>query len=363
MSKIYRVIGLMSGTSLDGIDAAMIRTDGDALVEAEGHVSIAYDLDFRARLKAVLRAEERSAEIDALERDLTDRHADLVRDLLAQTGQGPSEIDLIGFHGQTINHRPDLGWSWQLGLGERLAEATGIDCVYDLRGADVAAGGQGAPMAPVYHRALAGALREPVIVLNMGGVSNITFLANGADPIAFDTGPANALLDDWMVRRAGTPYDEDGKVSASGQVSGAALDHLLDNGYFQEPYPKSLDREAFDPGIVEGLTLADGAATLAAFTVESIAKGVELLPEKAARVLVTGGGRRNPTLMQGLRNRLGLPVEPVESVGWDGDMLEAQAFAYMAVRSRLGLPISFPTTTGAPEPMTGGRYASSRESR
>lgn len=363
MSEIFRAIGLMSGTSLDGMDAAMIRTDGQGLVEAEGEISVSYDLAFRARLKAVLLAEERTEEIDALERELTDRHADLVLQLLEKTGRDRSEVDLIGFHGQTINHRPDLGWSWQLGLGDRLAAATGIDCVYDLRGADVAAGGQGAPMAPVYHRALAGALKEAVIVLNMGGVSNITYLANGADPIAFDTGPANALLDDWMVRHAGKPYDEGGAVSASGTVDETALSRLMDNAYFDAPYPKSLDREAFDPSVVDGLSVENGAATLAAFTVESVAKGVELLPGKAQRILVTGGGRRNPTLMLGLVNRLGLPVEPVETVGWNGDMLEAQAFAYMAVRSRLGLPISFPTTTGAPQPLTGGRYASSLESR
>ncbi|MEQ8831961.1 MAG: anhydro-N-acetylmuramic acid kinase [Alphaproteobacteria bacterium] len=358
MARTMIALGLMSGTSFDGIDAALIETDGETVLSTGASLARPYDEPFRARLRAVLRAETRTAAIDTLERDITDRHADVVVALLEQAGLSAGDVDIVGFHGQTINHRPDLGWTWQLGLGGRLAKRVGIDVVYDLRGADVAAGGQGAPLAPVYHRALAGAQVMPLVVLNLGGVANITFLENSdADPVAFDTGPASALLDDWVAGHGAGAFDEDGRISGAGKVDRSALAALLDHPYFAQPYPKSLDRDAFDPAPVKGLGLADGAATLAAFTVESVACGIELLPKPPVKVLVTGGGRRNPTFMSGLGLRLGVPVEPVEKAGWDGDVLEAQAFAFMAVRSRLGLPISFPGTTGVARPLTGGRFA------
>lgn len=355
---IFKAIGLMSGTSLDGIDAALIETDGEALLTSGPVLTVPYDPAFRARLKSVLGAETRNAGIEALERDLTDRHVDAVDAMLGRAGLAPGDIDLVGFHGQTINHRPDLGWTWQLGLGERLAGAVGIDTVFDLRGADVAAGGQGAPLAPVYHRALSRDEPMPLAVLNLGGVANVTLLrASDADPIAFDTGPASAMLDDWIARHGADSMDRDGGVSRAGTVNTTALASLLAHPYFAASYPKSLDRDAFDPSPIAGLGLEDGAATLAAFTIESVALGFEALDVRPGRVLVTGGGRRNPTFMTGLGARLGVPVSPVETAGWDGDALEAQAFAFLAVRSVLGLPITFPGTTGVATPMTGGRLA------
>ena len=356
MTRHYRAIGLMSGTSLDGIDAALIETDGEAILAKGASLCRSYDPEFRARLRSSLGATEPTAEISALEADLTDRHATAVKDLLALAGLTASDIDVVGFHGQTINHIPARQWTWQIGLGDRLAQAVGIDTVYDLRGADVQAGGEGAPLAPVYHRALARDLEFPLAVLNLGGVGNLTYLEGpDSEPVAFDTGPANALLDDWVGRNGTEAMDRDGAVSAVGTVDTDVLAALMDNAFFSAPYPKSLDRNAFDPSPVEALGLEDGAATLAAFTVESVGRGADMLPTRPGRVLVTGGGRRNPTLMRGLAERLGVPVDPVESVGWDGDVLEAQAFAFMAVRSLLGLPISFPQTTRAPRPMTGGR--------
>lgn len=357
-TRIFKAIGLMSGTSLDGIDAALIETDGEALLKSGPVTTIPYDPAFRSRLKSVLGAEAPTAEIEALERDLTDMHIDAVKALLDMAGLAPGDIDFVGFHGQTINHRPDLGWTWQLGLGERLAAAVGIDTVYDLRGADVRAGGQGAPLAPVYHRALARGEAMPLAVLNLGGVANVTLLrAAEADPVAFDTGPASAMLDDWISRHGADAMDRDGAISGAGTVEDAALATLLDHPYFAAPFPKSLDRDAFDSTPIEGLGLEDGAATLAAFTIETVALGIEALDVRPNRILVTGGGRRNPTLMKGLENRLGVPVKPVETAGWDGDALEAQAFAFLAVRGTLGLPITFPGTTGVAAPMTGGRLA------
>ena len=347
------VIGLMSGTSLDGIDAALIRTDGRDLVETGAFLTAPYPDDLRTRLRACLGGRADEAEIAAVERDLTDAHADAVRALLAKAG---TAVDLIGFHGHTILHAPEIGVTRQIGDADRLAALTGIAVVADFRSADVAAGGQGAPLVPLYHRALAAGLEKPLAVLNIGGVANVTWLGAAEDAVlAFDTGPGNALIDDWVFRHTGRRYDENGALAAAGRIDEGVLATLLDHPYFTRPAPKSLDRDAFDPASVAGLSLTDGAATLTAFTVAAVAAGLPLLPARPARWLVTGGGRLNATLMAGLAARLGATVAPVDGQGWSGDALEAQAFAWLAVRSLRDLPLSLPTTTGTPRPMCGGR--------
>ena len=222
-----------------------------------------------------------------------------------------------------------------------------------FRHADVASGGQGAPLAPVFHQALARDLPRPLAVLNLGGVANVTFIAGDA-LLAFDTGPASALLDDWVGRHTGAAFDEDGRIARSGTVDTSVLAALLADPFFDRPPPKSLDRNAFPLTAVEALGLADGGATLAAFTVHSVARAREHLPAAPARWLVGGGGRHNAALLDGLRAALGVAVDPVEAVGWDGDALEAQAFGFLAVRSLHGLPLSLPGTTGVPQPMPGG---------
>lgn len=352
------VVGLMSGTSMDGIDAALLRTDGRTRVEPLAFLTIPYEDGFRAALRGCLGG---TGPVESVERALTDAHADAVRRLLAGAAVAPSAVDLIGFHGHTILHAPERRRTWQIGDGARLAAATGIAVVDDFRGADVAAGGQGAPLVPLFHRALADALPRPLAVLNIGGVANVSWI--GADEsdaagsvVACDTGPGNALVDDWVLRHGGGRYDEGGALAASGAVDSAALATLLAHPYFDRPAPKSLDRDAFDPAPVSGLSAADGAATLTAFTAESVARVLPHLPAPPVRWLVCGGGRHNATLMGLLAGRLGVPVAAVESDGWDGDALEAQAFGYLAVRSRLGLPLSEPATTGVPAPMTGGRF-------
>ena len=347
------VIGLMSGTSLDGIDAALIRTDGRDLVETGAFLTVPYTDDLRARLRGCLGGRAGEAEIAAVERDLTDAHVEAVRALVATAGVA---VDLIGFHGHTILHAPERGVTRQIGDAARLAALTGIPVVADFRGADVAAGGQGAPLVPLYHRALATALPKPLAVLNIGGVANVTWLGAGEDAVlAFDTGPGNALIDDWVLRHTGRRYDENGALAASGRIDETALAALLDHPYFARPAPKSLDRDAFDPAPVVGLGPADGAATLTAFTAAAVAAALPLLPAPPVRWLVTGGGRLNATLMAGLAARLGAAVESVDGQGWSGDALEAQAFGYLAVRSLRDLPLSLPTTTGAPRPVCGGR--------
>ncbi|MDQ2104249.1 anhydro-N-acetylmuramic acid kinase [Azospirillum isscasi] len=348
------VVGLMSGTSMDGIDAALVRTDGERRAEPLAFVTVPYEDGFRAALRSCLGGK---GPVEAVERALTDAHADAVRRLLAEAGTEAAAVDLIGFHGHTIHHDPGQRRTWQIGDGARLARETGIAVVNDFRTADVAAGGQGAPLVPLFHRALADGLPRPLAVLNIGGVANVTWIGRDEDlVIACDTGPGNALVDDWVLSGQGARYDSGGSLAARGTVDADALAVLLAHPYFDRPAPKSLDRDAFDPAPVRGLSVEDGAATLTAFTAASVARIVPHLPDAPLRWLVCGGGRHNATLMGMLADRLGVPVDPVEAVGWNGDALEAEAFAYLAVRSRKGLPLSVPATTGVPRPTTGGRF-------
>jgi anhydro-N-acetylmuramic acid kinase len=345
-------VGLMSGTSCDGIDVALVCTDGRTRVEAGGFATFPYGERFRARLREILGG--RGA-VAAVERDLTLRHARAVRTLLRRHALSAAEIAAVGFHGHTILHAPERRRTWQIGDGALLAARTGIDVVCDFRSRDVAEGGEGAPLAPIYHAALAERLERPLAVLNIGGVSNVTWIGPDGALLAFDTGPGNALIDDWAFKHTGRPIDQDGALAFGGAVCEDALRGLLSHPYFGRPPPKSLDRDAFNRSLVARLSPADGAATLTAFTARAVAAARDHLPSPPRRWLVTGGGRHNSALMAALRDLLGAPVEPVEAVGWHGDALEAQAFAYLAVRSLLGLPLSFPSTTGVPAPATGGR--------
>lgn len=351
-------IGLMSGTSLDGIDAALIETDGRDHVRPIAFHGQDYDAATRGLLAdAARRALEmvRPAHdplIARAEQVLTGLHADAVRALLRQAGVAAA--DVVGFHGQTIAHRPDRGWTWQIGDGAALARVLETLVVADFRSADVAAGGQGAPLLPVYHRALAAALPRPLAVLNLGGVGNLTWVGAEGDLVAFDTGPANGLVNQWVEARTGRPFDRDGALAAGGQVHASVLDTMLDTPWFDLPAPKSLDRHDFTDQPALGLSLEDGAATLTRFTAETVALALRLLPGRPERLIVAGGGRHNPTLMAMIADACALAPEPIEAIGWNGDATEAEGFAYMAVRALEGLPISFPGTTGVGEAITGG---------
>lgn len=347
-------IGLMSGTSLDGIDVALIETDGVAVGARGPRATYAYDPGLRDRLRACLGGQ---GPIAAVEAEVTDAHAAAVRDLMARHGITTDQIDMIGFHGHTILHRPEQRRTWQIGDGRRLAAALNRPVAWDFRSADVAAGGQGAPFVPLYHQALAAGLERPLAVVNIGGVANVTWIGGDTPEAlaAFDTGPGNAPLDDWLRRHDAGSFDRDGAVSGTGRADRDLVARLLDNPFFGRRPPKSLDRDDFRFDAVAALGLADGAATLAAFTAASIARAAEHFPDPARRWLVTGGGRHNPSLMRELAACLGVEVAPVEAVGWDGDALEAEAFAFLAQRVRRGLPLSVPATTGVPAPMAGGR--------
>jgi len=369
--RTSRAIGVISGTSMDAIDVALIETDGDTHVVAHGGRGYSYPSDLRADLGAIVADRARAADdpLVDIEARVTAAHLAAIRQFMADEGLTNADVDLIGLHGQTVFHDPSRRLTRQLGDGRTIARDLGIDTVYRFRHADVAAGGQGAPFAPLYHRALAHHLPKPLMVLNLGGVANVTWLgagevlSEGAEPdgdvIAFDTGPASALIDDFVAERTGAPFDRDGALAAAGGVDEAMLARFMAHPYFALSAPKSLDRNEFHrlTREIADLSDADGAATLTAFTVESIAASLKHVPAPPKRWLVGGGGRHNQAMMLHLARRLGVAVDPVEAVGWNGDFLEAQCFGYLAVRSVMGLPLSVPGTTGVPHAMPGGELA------
>ena len=352
-----RAIGVISGTSMDGIDVALIDGDGETIAEFGPGATYPYPAEVAERLRAVVADPVlASGPLEALERDVTDAHVAAVEAFIAD--HAIARVALVGLHGQTVLHRPEQRYTRQLCDGARASRQLGLDVVCDFRSADVAAGGEGAPLVPLYHAAIAAGLERPLMILNWGGVGNVTYLGREGEIVAFDTGPANAPLDDFVRRRRGLSHDENGALAASGAVDAALVAAWMDDPYFRRPAPKSLDRNHFQRLVAgaESLSDADGAATLAAFTVEATAAALALAPVAAKRWLVCGGGRRNATLMARLARRLGVPVEPIEAIGQDGDFVEAACFAHLALRSRCGLPLSLPSTTGAPRPTTGGAY-------
>ncbi len=366
-------LGLMSGTSMDGVDAALVLTDGEAIAEYGPSLFLAYDEGYRAGMFAANRAA--AAVSTEILRDparwppaLTRLAASAVDIHLDAIGRLAGSPQVVGFHGQTVSHRPAEGFTLQLGDGAAVARGCGVVTVWDFRTEDMRAGGEGAPLAPFFHFALArqAGLGDPVAFLNLGGVGNVTWIDPAADApeapgalLAFDTGPANALIDDFMAARTGAGYDTGGATAARGAVASDALTGLAAFAYLDRTPPKSLDRNDFLPVLdaVSALSVEDGAATLTAFTADCVADSLRHMPSPPARWLVCGGGRKNLTLMRMLAERLDAPVDPVEAVGLDGDMLEAQAFAYLAVRVLRGLPTSAPSTTGCRAAVCGGRVS------
>jgi anhydro-N-acetylmuramic acid kinase len=357
--KLYRALGLMSGTSIDGIDASLIETDGHNYVRVLGFLANPYTNEFRDKLRLYLGNKEgtKNAEVAAFEHELTELHAQICHSLLHETGE---KADLIGFHGQTLYHHPEEKVTIQIGNGALLAKLTGINVVNDFRSSDVLAGGNGAPLVPLYHRALVSSLPKPLLILNIGGVSNVTWIGGESDEeiLAFDVGPGNALIDDWVLRHTGQPFDKNGLLAAAGTLDIAAIDHALEMSFFKRKPPKSLDRDEFRKYVPEHLNAVDGAATLTMITARAVAAALSYIPEKPATIYVAGGGRHNLTLMRWIGDVTGLDIRSVDELGWSGDGLEAEAFAWLAVRSVLGLPLSLPLTTGVPRPMQGGKLHS-----
>jgi len=383
---MMRALGLMSGTSLDGIDVALLETDGERRIVPGPFMSFPYTREQRATIAEALAharfvrsRHERPGNLPMAERMITELHASAVSAFLRKTRIARESVDVIGFHGQTVLHKPEDGLTVQLGLPELLAEYANIPVVADLRIADIDGGGQGAPLAPVYHWALAGSAREgstgsggddterrtegeggPIAFLNVGGVANVTFVGRpGVDGtealVAFDTGPGNALIDDWMLKHTDKAHDPDGAYAARGNVHENVVQFYANHDYFAKAPPKSLDRNTFFWDMMDWMSVDDGAATLTACTAEAVARALTFAPIRPGRIIVTGGGRHNGTLMAMLGDRLGIEVVAAEAAGFNGDAVEAQAWAYLAVRSVKGLDITFPGTTGIAKPMTGGR--------
>ncbi len=349
---LKNVIGLMSGTSMDGVDAALLKTNGLDLIETGVATTFPYSDSFRIELSEVVSKGLYSKNVES---QITNIHADAVKHLIKKNGDSIGTVDLIGFSGHTIFHLPDEKKTFQIGDGGMLADLTGINVVSDFRSNDMINGGQGAPLSPVYHQVLAANLKKPVCIINIGGVANISYIGTDNQILSFDTGPGNALIDDFIFFRQGNRQDTGGKLALSGKLDKKILESLMDNKYFSLNIPKSLDRNEFSFTQTNKLSDADGAATLTAFTAESIAISKNFLPKSPLLWLVTGGGRHNEAILRDLRIRLGENVQTVEEVGWEGDAIEAQAFAYLAVRSVLGLPLSFPSTTGVRSPVSGGK--------
>lgn len=365
-----KIIGLMSGTSLDGVDAAMLHTDGEGVAGFGPGFETPYTREARAVLQAAVdaalawRFSGPAPDIfTAATEVVTETHARAVEAVCATAGLAPADLDLIGFHGQTVIHVPPTdgapGRTLQLGDGERLSERLGCTVAYDFRSADMAAGGQGAPLAPVYHAVLAAStgLERPLGVLNIGGVANLTLIGSDGALTAFDTGPGNGLIDAWVAEKTGALFDDGGALSAKGRVLDAGLEELLAHPHFKLEGPKSLDRWDFSLDAARNLTVEDGAATLAEFTARSIALGLEACRDRPQRLVVCGGGRKNADLLARIARACGIPVAPAEHVGWRGDLIEAEAFAVLAARTLRGLPISFPGTTGVEAESCGGRLA------
>ena len=372
MTQMKTAIGLMSGTSMDGIDIALIRTDGRGKVARGAALGISYDAKFRDRLKQALeeaktirRREERSGTLADVEHELTLRHAEAVRIFVKKNNLKPADIDVIGFHGQTVLHRPDDALTVQLGDGALLARETGMAVVHDMRANDMAHGGQGAPLIPAYHAALAAGLPvelrsgRPMVFVNIGGISNLTFVGTDGTLVAYDSGPGNTLIDQWVEAHAGIPYDQGGMIASEGRVLTGLAERYLANPFFSGTKRRSLDRNDFSPPAGVDASLEDGARTLAYVTAAAILRSAQHLPERPGTYIICGGGRLNRIIMRDLADlalRDKATVVSAEAAGLDGDAMEAEAWAYLAVRSLKRLPLTFPGTTGVTEPVTGGVF-------
>ncbi len=399
--KNYSAIGLMSGTSLDGVDIAWINTDGENIIKPLSFKTYPYSPEERGAIRRAFGRKSAyiysrnckgchtdSANIESVgnaigekrnndakyldivktaEKIVTDRHIKSLADFLTENKIAVSSLDVIGFHGQTIFHSPEDKFTCQIGDSQKLANKIGVDVIADMRKADIDAGGQGAPLLPLYHRAITSKLDKPVAILNIGGVANMTWVGDNGAIMAFDCGAGNALMDDFIKQRTGDNFDAGGKIAARGKVDYGIIENIINDDFFSKGAPKSIDRDYWNIDCVSDLSLEDGLATLMEITVAGIKQSLKILPSYPRAIYVSGGGRLNTHLMDKLKADIGkefaINIEPIDKLGWNGDALEAQGFAYLAVRSVLSLPLTEPSTTGVCKPLTGGTlYKSSLKS-
>ena len=344
----------MSGTSADGADVALIATDGENAIDFFGGLTLPYDRELRARLLEASQHDVPILELARVERDITLHHAEAVTELLRTLPQEAEGTSLVGFHGHTVRHVSNEQITWQIGNPWLLAEKTGMRVVSDFRRHDMAVGGQGAPLVPLFHRALFSSNQpRPTLIINLGGVANITWLGENDEVIAGDTGPGCGLLDEWIQEMAGQSHDKDGRIAEKGRVDEAIIESGLATPFFSKPLPRSADRFEFDHVDVSGLSVEDGAATLCAVTVQAIVKAVKTMPKQPVVVWVTGGGVHHPVIMRMLCDNFS-KVRSIREMNLNPDTLEAECFAWLAVRHTKGLPLTIPETTGCRKPVSGG---------
>ena len=360
--KSITVIGLMSGTSLDGVDASIIKTDGVDVFDFGSSINVPYGDELRAKLQKLLNSSVDVVNdlefINNLEKEFTLFNAKVVEELLLDYD---GKIDLIGFSDLTFHHDPKNHISYQLGDGQLLSDLTQIKVVNRFRTADVRLGGQGSPLIPIFYSALTSKMQKPVVVLNIGGISSVSWFGQNGEMLAFDSGVGNGVINDWILKHSGEQIDYNGRFAAMGKVDEQVLSCLMRHKYFDVLPPKSVDVNIFKEKLenLEGLSIEDGAATATAFVAESITSSLKKYVEEMPKeIIITGGGAKNPTLMRMIRQRLsGIEVVSAADVDWDVSALEAQAFAFLATRRLSYMPNSFPTTTGVIEPTIGGEVS------
>lgn len=357
-NKTLVAIGLMSGTSFDGVDAALIISDGENEIECREGLTLDYPTNIKQRLRDIKSSS--LIELIEIEDEITRWHIKAVKELLELSLLKPQDVDLIGFHGQTIAYIPEKRLTWQIGNPNLLAYETKINVISDFRRKDLAAQGYGAPLVPIFHKAIAANLSNPCAILNIGGVANITYIDND-NLIAFDTGPGNAPIDDLLNKRLGIDYDKDGQLAIKGNIDEKSVSKFLEHEYFSQLPPKALDRNAFNFTFLDNMSTEDAAATLTAIIAGSVNRGISHLPQKLQELFVCGGGRKNKYIMKRLSLVLGIEVKPIECINLkekplNGDFVEAYAFGYLAIRSFKNLYISYPSTTANQHPVVGGVF-------
>lgn len=353
-------IGLESDTAISGIDAALIRTDGVDIFERGITLSRPYSPAMRDAIAAVLgeQGQQNFEYLKQVEEELTEHHISVVKELLDMQDMSPRQIDVIGFSGHTVLNRPAQKLSVQIGNAQKMLDAFGIPVVNRFYQTDLLSGGQGGPIFPVYYEALSRKLPKPLVIFSIGGIASVTYIGQNGELIAFDAGPGNILIDKWMQERLGAEMDFDGLWAAKGQIDERLLHKLMQHPSILKEPPKALERQDFNTLLtdVDGSSVADGTATLTAFTTQTLVEACEkYLPEMPAQYIVTGGGAYNPTMVKYLKQHLNASVQTADEIGWDAMCLDAQSFAFLAVRSLFGLPISYPTTTGVEFPISGGK--------
>lgn len=350
---IRTAIGLMSGTSCDGVDAALLKTDGESNIDFLGGLTVPYGGDLRARLQEASQHDVALTEVLRLEDEISKHHVQAVRGLLKENPNVAGEVELIGFHGHTVRHVPGEGLTLQIGNPWQLAKEFNLPVVSDFRRCDMSAGGQGAPLVAMFHRALFADEPRPTVVLNLGGVANVTWLGENDEIIAGDSGPGCGLIDEWAQAMADLPHDRDGRLALAGKIDYETVESALSADFFSQPLPKAADRYDFDHVDVSNLSIEDGAATLCAVTAEAVYRAVKRLPAMPEHIWVTGGGVHHPVMMKLLEERFGA-IKNIRERGLNPDTLEAECFAWLAVRHQEQLPLTIPETTGCDQPRSGG---------